>query len=520
MVSVTSDIPASTAVQTMAARSTRPEPAQRTNSFAALVDAAIPASDSSSSSNTPAPSSPPRSSTSSSSASRDSSHSSSADASGSRAANDSTTGPAAADRSNDPGQNDKPAKSDDKSTTAAPSKTASDDGKSADKTGKDSSTKDDASAQAADPAAVPATPVAVAVQPTLSLDNAPGPQAATDSTGTAAAQAGALPGAADAKAGLLAAATKAASGTASSGTNDTTAGTATDANSGAADAAQPKTTGAFATVLDAAATGTGKSASKPDAAQAKVTGLNGEPTNTANPATATGQAPLPQSGESAQQPTSVDKTALPAAEPAKANGNGAAAAAHDPAGTQVNAQPTAITDPGSQMAGAFQPQLAATPTTAPISSANLTATAATSTTVPLHGVAVEIAASALNGKSHFELRLDPAELGRIDVRIDVDKNGQVTSHLRVEKPETLSMLQQTAPQLQQALADAGLKTGSSGLQFSLRDQNSSGQNTNDNQPNGNAQRLIVTEDETVKAQAVGRPYGRMLGAQGGVDIRV
>ena len=45
------------------------------------------------------------------------------------------------------------------------------------------------------------------------------------------------------------------------------------------------------------------------------------------------------------------------------------------------------------------------------------------------------------------------------------------------------MLQQDAPQLQRALQDAGLKTGDSGLQFSLRDQSSSGQNSgNDSGP--------------------------------------
>ena len=76
--------------------------------------------------------------------------------------------------------------------------------------------------------------------------------------------------------------------------------------------------------------------------------------------------------------------------------------------------------------------------------------------VPLSGLALEIAASAQSGKSRFEIRLDPAELGRIDVRIDVDRNGQVTSHLTVERPETLSMLRQDAPQLQRALEDAGL----------------------------------------------------------------
>jgi flagellar hook-length control protein FliK len=135
------------------------------------------------------------------------------------------------------------------------------------------------------------------------------------------------------------------------------------------------------------------------------------------------------------------------------------------------------------------------------------------------GLALEIAASAKNGKSSFEIRLDPAELGRIDVRIDVDRNGQVTSHLTVEKPETLSMLQQDAPQLQQALNDAGLKTGSGGLQFSLRDQSSSGQNSG-NQTGGNAHRLIISDEDTIPASVAGRSYGRMLGASSGVDIRV
>ena len=139
--------------------------------------------------------------------------------------------------------------------------------------------------------------------------------------------------------------------------------------------------------------------------------------------------------------------------------------------------------------------------------------------MPLSGLAVEIAASAHSGKSRFEIRLDPADLGRIDVRIDVDRNGQVTSHLTVEKPETLSMLRQDAPQLQQALDDAGLKTGDGGLQFSLRDQSSSGQNSG-NQTGGNAQRLVISEDDAIPAAVAGRSYGRMLGSSSGVDIRV
>ncbi|MGC2810604.1 MAG: flagellar hook-length control protein FliK, partial [Bradyrhizobium sp.] len=175
-------------------------------------------------------------------------------------------------------------------------------------------------------------------------------------------------------------------------------------------------------------------------------------------------------------------------------------------------------DTGVPAAGTIQPQLpvaatAATPATA------WTATAATAADVPLSGLALEIAASAKNGKSSFEIRLDPAELGRIDVRIDVDRNGQMTSHLTVEKPETLSMLQQDAPQLQRALDNAGFKTGDGGLQFSLRDQSSSGQNSGTGTV-PNAQRLIISEDDTIPAAVAGRTYGRVPGSGSGVDIRV
>jgi flagellar hook-length control protein FliK len=172
-----------------------------------------------------------------------------------------------------------------------------------------------------------------------------------------------------------------------------------------------------------------------------------------------------------------------------------------------------------QALGTIGPQLpSATTNAAP--TASLSVTAATNAPVPVSGLALEIAASVKNGKSSFEIRLDPADLGRIDVRIDVDRSGQVTSHLTAEKPETLSMLQQDAPQLQRALDDAGLKTGSGGLQFSLRDQSSSSQNNSGNQTGGNAQRLVVSENDTIPVAVAGRTYGRVLGSSSGVDIRV
>ena len=169
----------------------------------------------------------------------------------------------------------------------------------------------------------------------------------------------------------------------------------------------------------------------------------------------------------------------------------------------------------------MQAPLTTTTSVATASTATLTATAATSNAVPISGVPIEIAAAARAGKTRFDISLDPVDLGRIDVRINVDRNGQVTSHLTVEKPETLSLLRQDAPQLQRALDDAGLKTGSNGLSFSLRDQNSSGQNSGQNNDNnGNARRLIISDEDASTAAPISRSYGRMLGSSSGVDIRV
>lgn len=172
------------------------------------------------------------------------------------------------------------------------------------------------------------------------------------------------------------------------------------------------------------------------------------------------------------------------------------------------------------------PPIALPPTQPPIHAAapmsptaHFTATIAGGAPVPLNGLAVEIATRNQGGASSFAIRLDPADLGRIDVRLDVDNQGRVTSHLTVEKPETLALLRQDAPQLQRALNDAGLKTSDNALQFSLGDQASAQQNADrgaDRQP----QRLIIRDDDIIAAPAQLRGYGRMAGTRGGIDIRV
>jgi flagellar hook-length control protein FliK len=140
--------------------------------------------------------------------------------------------------------------------------------------------------------------------------------------------------------------------------------------------------------------------------------------------------------------------------------------------------------------------------------------------VPLAGVAVAIASRAQAGSSQFDIRLDPPELGRIDVRLGVDGSGQVTTHVTVDRADTLQLLQSQQPQLQQALEQAGLKTADNGLQFTLRDQSFAGQNggSGGQQQAAAPAHLVIPESDSAPVDTA-QIYARLrLG--NGLDIKV
>ncbi len=83
-------------------------------------------------------------------------------------------------------------------------------------------------------------------------------------------------------------------------------------------------------------------------------------------------------------------------------------------------------------------------------------------------VAFEIVRQVQAGASRFQIRLDPPELGRIDVKIDVDAAGNVNARMTVERAETLDLMQRDQRSLERALAQAGLDSSKTNLEFSLR----------------------------------------------------
>ncbi len=74
--------------------------------------------------------------------------------------------------------------------------------------------------------------------------------------------------------------------------------------------------------------------------------------------------------------------------------------------------------------------------------------------------------------SRFEIRLDPAELGKVDVRIEVDRDGRVQAVLAAKDAVAADALTRGLRSLENALTQAGFDLGDNGVQVEL-DQNNS-----------------------------------------------
>lgn len=92
---------------------------------------------------------------------------------------------------------------------------------------------------------------------------------------------------------------------------------------------------------------------------------------------------------------------------------------------------------------------------------------------PIRDLSMQITRHFEAGTNHFQMRLDPPELGRIDIRMQVTQDGKLSLIVAAEHPETIDLLQRDARALERSLQDAGLKTDSQSLSFSLKDSGKS-----------------------------------------------
>lgn len=101
-------------------------------------------------------------------------------------------------------------------------------------------------------------------------------------------------------------------------------------------------------------------------------------------------------------------------------------------------------------------------------------------------IKVSISKAAKEGLEKININLKPKELGNIQVKLEVDHDGNMKASIIASRPETLDLLQKDASVLRQALADAGLKTGDNAFSFSYRGEHQ--QNAESFAQNGNGHR--------------------------------
>ena len=85
-------------------------------------------------------------------------------------------------------------------------------------------------------------------------------------------------------------------------------------------------------------------------------------------------------------------------------------------------------------------------------------------------ITVAINKNIANGQNNFSVRLHPAELGQVDIRLEFLADGKIQAAVSVENEKTLAMLQRDQSALEKALQDGGINLSNKDLNFSLMKQ--------------------------------------------------
>ena len=131
-------------------------------------------------------------------------------------------------------------------------------------------------------------------------------------------------------------------------------------------------------------------------------------------------------------------------------------------------------------------------------------------------VKVNITKSAVKGIDKVDIQLKPEDLGHIEVKMQIGKDGKLQAHIIASRPETAEILQKDVASLQKAFNEAGFQTDEGSLSFSFRNEGQSGQERN------NLRSFIgqALEQETTVDVLNDTSYNGNWTGVGGLNIRV
>jgi flagellar hook-length control protein FliK len=136
-------------------------------------------------------------------------------------------------------------------------------------------------------------------------------------------------------------------------------------------------------------------------------------------------------------------------------------------------------------------------------------------------VHVAIARGKNEGLDTLTLQLEPADLGRVEISMRTNADGQTQLSFIADKAETLDALSRDARSLERALQEAGIKADTGSMQFNLRQQSQQQAGANGDGQQGQRQPHWANEEDTSVAQpqAAAAIRNYTLTLKDGVDIR-
>jgi hypothetical protein len=121
-----------------------------------------------------------------------------------------------------------------------------------------------------------------------------------------------------------------------------------------------------------------------------------------------------------------------------------------------------------------------------------------------------------DGSHKISIQLDPADLGKLEIKLHVAENGKTIVHVIADNKDTLEVLRRDTAGLERALSDAGLKTDTGSLNFNLRGQSEQGKEHS--QASHRYLKASPDEDEALPENVINRSY--VVNLAEGLDIKI
>jgi flagellar hook-length control protein FliK len=179
----------------------------------------------------------------------------------------------------------------------------------------------------------------------------------------------------------------------------------------------------------------------------------------------------------------------------------------------------------SDDAGLAQAPAATTHSTPAAAQAATTAARGAPETVA--SLAAQIIKKAEGRATRFDVELHPADLGQVNVRLEIGAHGRMTASMSFENPHAAAELRGRADELRNALENAGFDL-SGGLSFDVAGDQGQGRNQADQQsPDGGGvlrgrafEAAVAAAGETANAALAGALSAYQSRVAPGLDIRI